>query len=122
MDPITLAIYTGLANLGTTVINDAYQALKAALQQKYGVDSDLVDAIEKLEKKPDSEARKGVVEEEIASAEANKDVELVKIAEALIEVVKSQPGGENKVQQVITQNVKGDRNIFSGSGDVTVNR
>ena len=43
-DTITLAIYTGLANLGTTVINDAYQALKAALQQRFGVDSDLVDA------------------------------------------------------------------------------
>ncbi len=120
MDPITLAITSALGNLGVKVINDAYQALKAALQHKYGVDSDLVDAADKLEKKPDSESRKGMVQEEVAATKANEDSDILKAAEALIEAVKSQPGGEEAVQQIITQNVTGDRNIFSGSGDVTV--
>ncbi len=122
MDPITLAITSALGNLGATVINDAYQALKVALQHKYGIDSDLVDAVEKLEKKPDSESRKGMVQEEITVAKADKDAEIIKAAEAVIEAVKSQPGGKEKVQQIINQNVTGDHNIFSGSGDVTISR
>jgi hypothetical protein len=120
MDPITLAVTAALGNLGVKVINDAYQALKVALQHKYGVDSDLVDAVDKLEKKPDSESRKGMLQEEVIAAEADKDSEILKAAEVLIEAVKLQPGGEETVKQIITQNVTGDHNIFSGSGNVTV--
>ncbi len=122
MDPITLAITVALGNLGVKVINDAYDALKVALQHKFGADSDLVDAVEKLEKKPDSEPRQGVLKEEVESTEADKDAKIVKAAEALLEAVKSQPGGEETVQQIINQTVTGNQNIFSGSGDVTVNR
>lgn len=121
MDPITLAITAALGNLGATIINDAYQAFKAALQQKYGVNSDLLDAVDSLEKKPDSESRRDVVQEEVEAAEANKDVDIREAAQALIEAVKSQPGGEEYVQQ-ISQQVIGDNNVFSGSGDVTVTR
>lgn len=120
MDPITLAITSALGNLGAKVINDAYQALKIALQQKYGVDSDLVDALEKVEKKPDSDNRKDVLHEEIATVEADKDAEIIKAAESLIAAIKSQPGGKERVEQIINQTVKGNHNIFSGSGDVTV--
>lgn len=122
MDPITLAITAALGNLGAKVINDAYDALKAALQHKFGIDSDLVGAVEKLEKKPDSEARKGMLKEEVANTKADQDPELKQTAEALIEAIKSQPGGAEAVQQIINQTVTGDHNIFSGSGDVTVNR
>jgi hypothetical protein len=108
MDPITMAITTALGNLGVSVINDAYQALKAALQHKYGVDSDLVEAVEKLEKKPDSTARKDTLQEEVAAAGADKDVEIMKAVEKLIELLTSTrsedsgsvnvniSGGENK--------------------------
>lgn len=122
MDPITLAVTSALGNLGAKVINDAYKALKAALQQKYGVDSDLVDAVDKLEKKPDSKSRKAVLQEEVAAVQANKASEILKATEALIDAVKSQPGGKETIQHIINQNVKGDHNIFSGSGDVTVTR
>jgi hypothetical protein len=122
MDPIMLAITTALGNLGATAINDAYQALKAALQKKYGVDSDLVDAVNQLEKKPKSESRQGVLQEEIEATGISKDEKFLKLAQALLKEVKSQPGGEEKVQQIINQSVKGDRNIFSGSGDVTIKR
>jgi len=120
MDPIMLALTSALGNLGVTAINDAYQALKAALQKKYGVESDLVDAVNKLEKKPESESRKGVLEEEIKATDISDDEEILKLAQALLEQVKSHPGGERTIQQIINQSVKGDRNIFSGSGDVTV--
>ena len=122
MDPIMLAITSALGNLGVSAINDAYQALKVALQKKYGVESDLVEAVNKLEKKPDSDGRLGMLQEEIKATEASKDDEILKFAQSLLEVVKSQPGGDGKIQQIINQSVKGDRNIFSGSGDVTVKR
>ena len=122
MDSITLAIITALANLSSTVINDAYQAFKTVLQLKYGVDSDLVEAVEKLEERPESEARKNVLQEEVAVVVAYKDHDIRKAADLLIEAIKAQPGGEKVVQQMIDQNIKGDHNIFSGSGDVTVTR
>ena len=120
MDPITLALTSALGNLGITAINDAYQALKAALQKKYGVESDLLDAVNKLEKKPESDSRQGVLEEEVKVTDISNDKEILKLAQALLEEVKSHPGGEGRIQQIINQSVKGDRNIFSGSGDVTV--
>jgi hypothetical protein len=116
MDPITVAIIAALANLSQSVIKDAYTALKVAIAQKCGVDSDLLQAIDKLEGKPDSAGRKEVLREEVAAAKADKDPELTKLAETLLGKLKDLPNG----QTVITQTVKGDRNIFSGTGDVTV--
>jgi hypothetical protein len=61
VDPITLAITTALANLGQEVIKDAYNALKAALKQKFGVRSEIVEAVDKPEEKPDSKARQALL-------------------------------------------------------------
>ncbi len=118
MDPITLAVTAALGKLGGTVIKDAYNALKAALQHKYGVKSDLVEAVEKLEKKPDSKARKAVLQEEVETAKAAQDPELVKVAEALLEKLKELPGGQINI--TMDTDIKGDRNIVTGQGDVTI--
>ena len=119
MDPITLAITTALGNLGQTVIKDAYDALKGALQNKFGVESDLVDAVEKLEQKPDSNARKAVLQEEVEGSKAAQDSELIQLAELMIEKLKELPGGQVEILQDV--NIKGNRNIVTGQGDVTVN-
>lgn len=116
MDPITLAITAALGRLGQTVIADAYAALKAALQNKYGIDSDLSQAVEKLEQRPDSEARRGMLKEEVEIAKAGQDPDLLKAAEALLAKLKDLPGGQTDINQT----VMGNRNIFSGAGDVTV--
>jgi hypothetical protein len=51
MDPITTAIVTAVGTgLAKDVIKDSYEALKAALKKKSGSESDLVDAVDKLEK------------------------------------------------------------------------
>jgi hypothetical protein len=118
MDPITLAIVTALGQLGQTVIADAYHALKAALQQKLGLDSDLVEAVDKLEAKPDSKARQALLQEEVETAQANQDPELVTAAEALLEKLKALPGGQVTITQDV--DIKGDRNIVTGQGDVSV--
>ena len=119
MDPITLAIATALGNLGQTVIKDAYDALKAALKQKFGVDSDLVDAVDKLEQKPDSNARQAVLQEEVEVSKATQNTEIIQAAEALIGKLKDLPGVQVEILQDV--NIKGNRNIVTGQGDVTVN-
>jgi hypothetical protein len=116
MDPITLAIIGALAKLSENVVADAYQALKAAIANKCGVDSDVAKAVEEIEKKPDSAGRKETLKEEVVNAKIDRDPELIKLANALIERLKELPDG----QTVINQTVTGNDNIFSGSGSVTV--
>ena len=102
MDPITGALVaalaagvgSGVAEAGKKVIVDAYEALKAALLQKFGVNSDLSEAVEKLEKKHDSAARQGLVAEEIETVGAAKDDQLQQLAQDLIEALKTTSQGE----------------------------
>jgi len=119
MDPITLAIVTALANLGQAAVQDAYKAFKAVLQTKYGVKSELLESVDKLEQKPDSKARQSVVQEEVANAKADQDSDLVQSANVLLEKLKKLPGANIEILQEI--NIRGDRNIVTGQGDVTVN-
>jgi hypothetical protein len=116
MDPITTAIIAALAQLGQTVINDAYQALKAALQHKFGVDSDLVEAVDKTEEKPESEARQAVLQEEVAASGALQDEEVLKAAEALIAAIKTQPGGEDTLRRIEQSVTVSDQ---ARTGDIT---
>ena len=71
MDPITTAIIAALANLSKDAIKDGYNALKNTLKKKFGSESDLVDAVDKLEKKPDSEGRKAILQEEFEIAKCD---------------------------------------------------
>lgn len=119
MDPITLAITTALANLSQDLIRDAYTAFKAALQDKYGVNSELIEAVDKLEQKPDSKARQAMLQEEVAGSGAGQDPDLLQRANALLDQLKELSGGKVDINQDIK--IRGDRNIITGQGDVTVN-
>ncbi len=107
MDPITGAILAALAagvgggatEVGKKVIVDAYEALKTALKKKHGAESDVVEAVENLEKKPDSEPRQAVVAEEIADTKANEDPELNQLAQTLLDAVKQTPAGAEIVSK-----------------------
>lgn len=116
MDPISLAIVSALANLSERAIQDAYNAVKGIIVRKFGSGSDLSKAVDNVEQKPDSIGRQEMLKEEIIAAKANQDPELLKAAETLIAKIKELPGG----QTIITQTVSGDKNIFSGTGNVTV--
>ncbi len=118
MDPITTALAGGLTDTGKKLIIDAYDALKAALRQKYGLTSDLANAVAQLEQKPDSGSRRGVVQEEVAAAGADKDADLLALAQALLDRLKEQPGGQTVAQQTAI-----GRNIAqaAGGGTATVN-
>lgn len=117
MDPVTTAVLEALGKLAEPAVKDAYEALKAFLVRKFGKPSEVVKAVETLEAKPDSAGRQATLAEEIASAGAARDAELLKLAQALLEASRTERGGTHTVQQ----RVVGDRNIVSGSGDITIN-
>ena len=103
MDPITLAIVAavtaGVTKVGEQVIVDAYAALKAVLQRKFGAQSEVAKAVEGVEARPDSQSRKGTLQEEVAASRADQDPEVLAAAQALLEKIKAQPNGARIVQR-----------------------
>ena len=120
MDPITLAITTALANLSQDVVRGAYAALKGKLRDKFGAESQLVEAVNKLEEKPESKARRAVLQEEVASSEASQDTDLLQLANVLIEELKKLPEANVNINQEVK--IRGDQNIVTGQGDVSLNK
>jgi tetratricopeptide (TPR) repeat protein len=70
----------------------AYKTLKQVLSRKFGASSDLLDAIERLEKKPVSAGRQEVLMEEIAAVKADRDLELLAITQTLLDGLQAKPG------------------------------
>ncbi len=108
MDPVTALLTAlvagaaaGVSEAGTKLVVDGYGALKAALAAKFGADSGLAGALEGLERNPGSQGRKQTLDEEIAAAKAHQDPELVELARALLEQIKSQPGGAQHIQNAV---------------------
>jgi hypothetical protein len=106
MDPITTAIVAALANLSKDAIKDSYSALKAALQKKFGDKSDLLEAIDKLEKSPDRDDRKATVKTEIEIAKVSSDPDLLKLVQDLLDKISEQPGGKEIINQTQTNTVR----------------
>ena len=95
MDPITI-IVTAIAagavaatkDVTAQAVKDGYAALKTLIVRKFGQKADVADAVEVVEKKPDSEARQAVLREELETAGAAQDTELVRQAQALLDLLK----------------------------------
>jgi hypothetical protein len=122
METLTTAIIAALGNMGVKAVGDAYEGVKALVQRKFGAESDLADALKKLEQKPDAQGRQITLKDEAEAAGADKDAEIIKAAEALLAEIKKQPGGAEAVRSIVNQQVSGSGHIFSGSGNVTVTR
>lgn len=83
MDPITVAFASALGKLGEQAIRDAYEALKAAIARKCGMDSKILRSVQDLEEDSASEASKLMIKEQVAKTGADKDADIVKAAQAL---------------------------------------
>jgi hypothetical protein len=109
MDPITAAIIaaltagalSGLTDTSRKLIADAYAGLKSLLLKKFGGQSPVVQSVTNLEAKPESPNRQGVLQEEVQAAKADQDPDLLQAAQALLEQIKAQPGGEQHIQNAI---------------------
>jgi hypothetical protein len=123
MDIFTSAIAAALGNLGSAAVLGAYQAVKTLVQRKFGADHKVAKAIEELEQEPDSDGRKLVLQEAAKKACADKDEEIMKAAQALLDAVKAQPGGAEAVRVIINQQVTGDHGkaiTVSGGQNVSI--
>ncbi len=106
MDPITAAIVaavsagaiSGLTEASKTAIADAYNKLKALLTKKFGGESDVVHAVNEVEAKPDSAGRKATLQEEVTTAKADQDQEVLQVAQALLQLLQATPEGGQHVQ------------------------
>jgi hypothetical protein len=94
VDPVTTAIVAALAaglakgvtKVGESVVADAYNALKNALQRKYGGDKKLAKAIRAVEEKPQSASNLQALEARLARYQVERDAELMRLAERLLTV------------------------------------
>ncbi len=71
MEPITfiaIVAYIAAQQVVKDATQDAYQGLKEILSHKFGDESEVVEAVDMLEKRPESEALKGVLQEEVERA------------------------------------------------------
>lgn len=104
MDPISTAIVSAVAasigKVGGEAIVDAYNGLKALIIRKYGADSKVAKAVDEVEANPESKSRPAVLSEEVVAAKADQDQELLAAAQALLDQIKTQPGGAQIVQTV----------------------
>jgi hypothetical protein len=109
MDPVTTAILAalvagithGTTKVGENIISSAYESLKTVIKRKLGADSEVTVAIQTLEKTPESQARKAVLEEEILKVGADKDDDILDAARLLKEKISETPDGEKHIQNAI---------------------
>lgn len=123
MDPISLI----LAALGAgaiaatkdtagTAVKDAYEGFKTLIKKRFADrgkedDSNIID---KHEKKPDSEAVKALLKEELVDLEVDKDVEILKAAAEILEKEDPQRVKEGKYGINVQGDIKGIVGDVSG--------
>lgn len=109
MDPITVAIVaaigigtvSGATKIAEQTIVDAYNGLKVLFVKKFGQNSDVVKAVERLEEKPTSSGRRTTLSEEIVSAKAADDQDILVAANDLLDRIKQLPSGEQHIQDAL---------------------
>ena len=115
MDMILQALVTGATALATTAGTSAgrelSEQLKAAVFDRFGDDDDIRHELDKLEQKPDSEARKAVLAEMLDETDIGTDDAVLEMASRLLEHL--QPGSS---ADVVEQTATGD-NIIQTAGD-----
>ena len=111
MDPISAAIIAAIASgLAAPPIADAYKALKGLLTRHFGAGSGIVKAMNTLEEKPGSSARRSMVEEEVGVAGATSSPEIIAAAQELLERVKA-AGGETFSVTAISSGITAGRDV-----------
>jgi hypothetical protein len=109
MDPLSAAIIAAVAaglvkgagEVSQKVLVDGYERLKALLGRRFGDRSEVVQAVQGLEARPDSPARRNLVVEEVQLSGASNDEELLTVARDLLARIQEDPGPRASVQQAI---------------------
>jgi len=124
VDPITTAILAAIAGgvvagaskIGEQAIVDAYNKLKDLLKHKFGARSAVIKAVKALEAKPDSTARKESLRKVVVAAKADRDADLLQVAQLLLDKLNVGSGPSQ-----VSQTALGDGNIQIAGSSHTVN-
>ena len=112
MDPISTAIVaavsSGMTAVGKEGILDAYKGIKNAIKSRFGKDNNISKTITDLEADPKSKGRQLLLAEHIATAEANQDPDILKVAQKLTEALQSIETGRKAIAkfQIDARNVQ----------------
>lgn len=125
MDPITAAIVaalsagalSGLTETSKTAITDAYQTLKGLLAKKFGSKSQVVQAVDHLEAKPESANRQGGLAEELIALQAERDNEILAAAKHLLTLAQPQQAVAGKY--TIQNNAPVQGQVIGDSNTIT---
>jgi type II secretory pathway pseudopilin PulG len=109
------AVKTGVAE----AVKDAYAALKRFISERYkGVDPSPV------EKKPDSDSKRGSLAEDLKEAGADSDSDLLALAEAVIKAVRAENPQAGEPIGVNLEEIEAEalriHNVWSTGGGVNV--
>jgi hypothetical protein len=92
-------------------ITDGYQTLKGLLVKRFGARSQVVQAVEHLENKPESIARQEGLREEILAVLTEQDDEVLAAAKHLLTLAPPQQAGLGKFTIQNNAPVQGQQNI-----------
>ncbi len=118
MEPITTAIIAALAKLSEKAVSDGYVALKALLKRKFGDESDIAVAAEKLEQSPESDAWKAVLEEQAKKLEVSQDKDLRSAVDDLLKQLGEAGSGTFSTKVTIRDQATAQGIIGAGSANV----
>jgi hypothetical protein len=107
MDLVSTAIITavmagvasGTTEIGKQAIVDAYNGLKSLLIRKFGADSEVVESVAHLEKKPGASAREADVVDGTKAVNADKDPEVLAAAQMLLDALKETSEGQQAISK-----------------------
>lgn len=117
---VALGAAESLKNVAAAAVKDAYNGLKQLIQNRYGSNADVTDAVDLVSQKPEAAPRRQMLEQVLKDAGVDKDQELHQLAQQLLAALKKQPGGEEAIRQTtVEQHVAGHGNVVAGTGDVT---
>lgn len=105
MDPITTAIVaavsagvtSGMTAVGKEAILDAYKGIKNAIKSKFGKDNSISKTITVFEANPESRGSRLLLAEQIETAEANQDPDILEMAQKLTEALQSIETGRKAI-------------------------
>ena len=86
---LELGAISGLNEATKSAVGDAYKRLKSAIHNRCGVGSDPAEALQGLEAKPKSDARRQVVLEELIDAKVDVDKQIDSATRDLLTLLES---------------------------------
>ncbi|MBN2006925.1 MAG: hypothetical protein JXA21_26460 [Anaerolineae bacterium] len=119
MDPITASILAALAaGIAEGIGATAYNALKDAIQRKFGKDSKLSEAITTVEQEPDFGPNQTALAGRVEQTNAAQDPELLKLAQALTTALEKTSAGQQALSKYNIQATDSEIGVIGDNAQI----